>query len=95
MKFTLYNIGKTDNKYIKEGINDYTERIGHFINFSTLDLPDIKQKKNLSPETIKQKEGELLIRSFANTDIIVLLDENGTEYKSPVPAARFGAFGTN
>jgi 23S rRNA (pseudouridine1915-N3)-methyltransferase len=82
MKFTLYNIGKTDNKYIKEVIGDYSERIGHFIDFSIVDLPDIKQKKNLSPDNIKQKEGELLSRFLSKSDIIVLLDENGTEYSS-------------
>jgi 23S rRNA (pseudouridine1915-N3)-methyltransferase len=82
MKFTLYNIGKTDSKYIKEGIGDYLKRIGHFIDFAFVDLPDIKQKKNLSPENIKQKEGEMLLKYLTKTDIIVLLDEEGTEYSS-------------
>jgi len=82
MKFTQYNIGKTDSKYIKDGIDDYLKRIGHFIDFTIVDIPDIKQKKNLNPDTIKHKEGESLMRFLTKTDIIVLLDENGTEYTS-------------
>jgi 23S rRNA (pseudouridine1915-N3)-methyltransferase len=82
MKFTLYNIGKTDIRYINEGISDYSKRIGHFIDFTVTDLPEIKNKKNFSPDTIKQKEGELLIKFLAKTDVIILLDENGTEFKS-------------
>jgi 23S rRNA (pseudouridine1915-N3)-methyltransferase len=82
MKFTLYNVGKTDNNYIKEGIGDYLKRIGHFIDFSVVDLPEVKQKKNLTPENIKLKEGEMLLKYLSKTDIVVLLDENGTEYTS-------------
>jgi 23S rRNA (pseudouridine1915-N3)-methyltransferase len=82
MKFTLYNIGKTDSKYIVEGLNDYSKRIGYFLDFSVIDIPELKQKKNFSPDMIKQKEGELLIRYLSKTDILVLLDEKGTEYKS-------------
>jgi 23S rRNA (pseudouridine1915-N3)-methyltransferase len=82
MKLSLYNIGKTDSNYIKEGLADYSKRISHFVDFSVVDIPEIKQKKNLSPEIIKHKEGELLLRYLSKTDIIILLDENGAEYKS-------------
>jgi len=82
MKITLLNIGKTDSAIIREGITDYQKRLGFFIDFSIVDLPDIKQAKNLSSEQIRQKEGELIIKSVIKADIVVLLDEKGTEYSS-------------
>ena len=82
MKFTLFNIGKTDISYIRQGIDDYQKRIGHFIDFTIIDLPEIKQTKNFSPELIRQKEGELLIKNLNKIDICILLDEKGAEYNS-------------
>jgi 23S rRNA (pseudouridine1915-N3)-methyltransferase len=82
MKFQLYNIGKTDTDFLATGINNYLERLKHFIDFSIIDLPVLKQGKNLSAETYKQKEGEIIKKAVIKCDIVVILDENGTEYDS-------------
>lgn len=82
MRITLYNIGKTDQNYVKEGISDYQKRIGFFVDFKIVDLPEIKNAKSLSPQLIKQKEGETLIKSLDKGDIVILLDENGSLFSS-------------
>ena len=33
MKITLLAIGKTNAKYLQEGIEQYTKRLGHYITF--------------------------------------------------------------
>lgn len=82
MKITLFNIGKTDNSLIREGISDYQKRIAYFVDFTIVDIPEIKQAKNLSPDQVKQKEGAALLKSLIKCDLIVLLDENGIQYSS-------------
>jgi 23S rRNA (pseudouridine1915-N3)-methyltransferase len=82
MKFLLYNIGKPDADFLVAGINTYRERIKHFLDFTITDLPEIKNGKNLSAESYKQKEGEIIKKAISKCDIVVLLDENGTEYDS-------------
>ncbi len=82
MKFTFYNIGKTDRSYLQEGIEDYCHRIEHFIDFSIIDIPGIKSSQNLPDGMIRKKEGEALKKVLQKHDVIVLLDENGNEMNS-------------
>jgi 23S rRNA (pseudouridine1915-N3)-methyltransferase len=82
MKFILYNIGKSDADYLIDGINEYHLRIKHFIDFSITDLPAIRRGRNFTAETYKQKEGEIIRKATSKSDIIIILDENGTEYDS-------------
>ena len=56
MKTTLIQVGKTVNKYFAAGINDYTERIGHYMPFDIQTIPEIKNTKNLSEELQKKKK---------------------------------------
>ena len=45
-------------------------------------IADVKNSKSLSEEQQKVKEGELILKSVASTDYLVLLDERGKEYTS-------------
>lgn len=82
MKITLVCIGKTDDKYIQEGIDKYNKRLKHYITFNIVVLPDVKNVKNLSQSQQKEKEAELFNKHIQNTDCVVLLDERGKEYSS-------------
>lgn len=82
MKISLICIGKTDDKYVNEGIDTYTKRLKHYIGFQLVVLPDVKNSKHLSQEQQKQKEGELLLKNILPQDTVVLLDERGTQFRS-------------
>ncbi len=81
MKTTLVAIGKTDDSYIRTGIDKYVNRLRHYISFDVQVLPDVKNK-NLSAEQQKLAEAKLLLPFFAPSDIVVLLDEGGQEFTS-------------
>ena len=61
---------------------DYTERIGHYMPFEVLTIPELKNTKSLSEEQQKVHEGELMMRHFQASDTVVLLDEHGKERRS-------------
>ena len=82
MKITLICIGKTDDHHIIEGIDIYTKRLKHYVNFQIITVPDIKNSKNLSEGQQKEKEAQQLLKNINNQDYIILLDENGKEYTS-------------
>lgn len=82
MKITLLTIGKTEDNYLREGIEKYIKRLKHYINFKIVELPDVKNTKNLSEDQQKAKEGELIVKSLTNTDHVILLDERGQEFSS-------------
>lgn len=82
MKITLIAIGKTEDKYLIEGIDKYLSRLKHYINFSMVIIPDVKNTKNLTEAQQKTKEAELIAKQLNNSDIVVLLDEKGKKFSS-------------
>ncbi|MBC7615871.1 MAG: 23S rRNA (pseudouridine(1915)-N(3))-methyltransferase RlmH [Pedobacter sp.] len=82
MKITLIAIGKTEDKYLIEGIEKYLSRLKHYINFNLLIIPDVKNTKNLSEAQQKSKEAEVIQKQIGPGDVIVLMDEKGGKYSS-------------
>ena len=82
MKITLLTIGKTEDKYLLEGIDKYLKRLKHYIQFSISELPELKNTKNLSEDLQKSKEAELIFKEITSADHVILLDEKGTEFSS-------------
>jgi 23S rRNA (pseudouridine1915-N3)-methyltransferase len=82
MKITFLTIGKTEDKYLLVGMEKYLKRLKHYITFKVLELPELKNTKNLSEDQQKTKEAELIFKNISNTDQLILLDENGVNYSS-------------
>lgn len=82
MTIRLIAIGKTDSKELQSLISNYVKRLGHYIKFELVILPDIKNVKNLSEKQQKSKEGELILSKISNSDVLVLLDEKGKQFTS-------------
>ena len=82
MKIKLLAIGKTDDKNLIALITMYQKRLKHYINFDLEIIPDIKKAKNLTENQQKEKEGDLILQQLSPTDVLVLLDEKGQEFRS-------------
>ena len=82
MKITLIAIGKTEDKYLIDGIEKYLNRLKHYINFNLLIIPDVKNTKNLTEAQQKSKEAESIHKQISNSDVVVLMDEKGKKYTS-------------
>ncbi|HAD03005.1 MULTISPECIES: 23S rRNA (pseudouridine(1915)-N(3))-methyltransferase RlmH [Macellibacteroides] len=82
MKISLIVIGKTDASYFVDAINEYKNRLVHYIPFEMEIIPDIKNVKNLREEQQKEKEGELILKMLQPGDYLVLLDEHGKSFTS-------------
>ena len=82
MKTLLILVGKTTDKHFQASINDYVERIGHYMPFEMVTIPELKNTKHLSEQQQKVAEGELILRQLQAQDTVVLLDEHGHELRS-------------
>lgn len=82
MKTVLILVGKTTDKHFQAGINDYVERIGHYMPFELVTIPELKNTKNLTEEQQKTAEGELILKQIKASDDVILLDEHGKEFRS-------------
>ena len=82
MKFTLLVVGRTVDKHFTALISEYTGRVSHYVPFDMEVIPELKNTKSLSVQQQKDKEGELILKSLQPTDMVVLLDEHGQEFRS-------------
>ncbi len=82
MKTIIILVGKTVNKHFIAGIEDYSERISHYMPFEIVTIPELRNTKNLSEEQQKISEGDLILRQIQPSDTVVLLDEHGKEFRS-------------
>ena len=81
MKIQLLITGKTTDARLVSLIDDYRERLKHYVPFELVILPDIKNAKSLTQDQLKAAEGEAILAKVGTTDV-VLLDEHGAEYRS-------------
>ena len=82
MKITLLTVGKTDRDWVKQGLELYISRLKHYIPFSLIEIPELKNVSALSTEQIKTKEGELILKHIRPADDLLLMDERGKMYTS-------------
>ena len=83
MKILLIVVGKTDQQWLTDGINQYVDRLSHFSQFEMQVIPDIKNTKNMDEAVQKVREGEQILKLLQPSDDVWLLDDKGREMTSP------------
>lgn len=82
MKISLLVVGKTTTGYLKTGIDDYANRLRHYVTFDIQYLPDAKNVRYQSETQQKQLEGKNILSNLDKSDYVILLDEHGQEMTS-------------
>jgi len=82
MKITLLVVGKTTDKHLEVLIEEYVGRIGHYVPFQVVVIPELKNVKAVPQAQQKVMEGELILKAITPTTEMILLDEHGKERRS-------------
>ena len=82
MRLTLLVVGKTTDPRLVSLIEDYRQRLTHYLPFEIVVLPDLKNAKSLTEEQVKIAEGDAILRYLTPSMDVILLDEHGREYRS-------------
>lgn len=82
MKITLLVVGKTTDSRLSSLIEDYQQRLKHYVPFEFAVIPDVKNAKSLSPDQLKIAEGEAILSRLTPATEVLLLDEHGREFRS-------------
>lgn len=82
MKIIFLILGKTNNKYLQLMIEEYENRLKHYIHFETKMIPELKHTRNMPVSEQKEKEADLFLKQLEINDEVVLLDEKGKQYSS-------------
>lgn len=87
MKITFLTVGKTEDTYLKDGIEKYLKRLKHYTKLAIIEIDELKNTKALTQEQQKSKEAELILKKITPQDYVILLDENGSTLTSEKFAA--------
>ncbi len=79
MRYALYTIGKTQEKYLQTGIDIYRKKLTHYCQ---LDYEEIKAKKLSDPQQQRELHAKLILDKIESSDKVILLDERGSPYTS-------------
>ena len=82
MKIKLIAIGKTDEAYLKEGIDKYLKRLKHYVSFELIIINDVKVGKKSNVVLQKELEEKEILSKVNTNDYLILLDEKGGGYNS-------------
>jgi 23S rRNA (pseudouridine1915-N3)-methyltransferase len=77
MKFSFWSIGKSNESYIKEGVEIFTKRINHYFTAEWTIIPVPKNAGMMSEMDLKKKEGNIILEWLKPDDYLVALDEKG------------------
>ena len=82
MKILFLVVGRTVDKRLTSLIDEYAERVKHYMPFDMEIVPELKNTKSLTAEQQKEREADLLKKQMREGDYVVLLDEGGKEFRS-------------
>ncbi|MBR0196371.1 MAG: 23S rRNA (pseudouridine(1915)-N(3))-methyltransferase RlmH [Paludibacteraceae bacterium] len=82
MKIHLFMIGTTSDPRLQSLIDEYQQRLKHYVPFELVVIPDVKNAKSLSQEQLKTAEGEALLSRLTPSMDVILMDEHGKEFRS-------------
>ena len=82
MKLLFLSLGKSNDSYVAEGIDEFTKRISrHYkIEWSIISPP--RNAGSLNEADLKKKEAELILQKISKDDYLVALDERGKQMTS-------------
>ena len=85
MKIKIVTVGKLKEKYLKDGIAEYTKRISRFAKLEMIELTDEKtpdKASELENQKILETEGERILSKVGKRDFVVVLAIEGKTFSS-------------
>jgi 23S rRNA (pseudouridine1915-N3)-methyltransferase len=87
VKISFWSVGKTNEQYIKTGVEEFTRRITNYFKTDWTIIPVPKNAGMLSEMDLKKKEGEIILEWLSKDDYLVALDGKGKQISSEGLAA--------
>ena len=82
MKISFWSVGKNNEPYIKEGVEEFTRRISRYFKVKWSIIPLPKNAGMMSELDLKKKEGETILNWLSKDDYLVALEERGKQISS-------------
>lgn len=82
MKISFWSVGKNNEPYVKEGVEDFTRRISRYFKAEWNIIPMPKNSGVLPELELKKKEGEVILQLLGKDDYLIALEERGKQISS-------------
>ncbi|MBU5438042.1 23S rRNA (pseudouridine(1915)-N(3))-methyltransferase RlmH [Tissierella sp. MSJ-40] len=85
MNIRIVSVGKIKEKYIQDGIKEFSKRLSRYCNLEIIEVEDEKAPENLSEkeiEIIKSKEGERILSKIPQNSFVISLAIEGKSLSS-------------
>ena len=85
MNISIITVGKLKEKYLKDGILEYSKRLPRYCNLNIIEVQDEKAPENLSQkeeDQIKAKEGTSILKFIKENTYVIALAINGNMISS-------------
>ncbi len=85
MIIDIIAVGKIKEKYINEGIKEYSKRLSRYATLNIIGVDDEKAPENLSDkdqEIVKKKEGERILSKISQDAYVIALTIDGKSLSS-------------
>lgn len=85
MNIRIVSVGKIKERYIQEGIKEFSKRLSRYCNLDIIEIDDEKAPENLSEkemEKVKTKEGERILAKIPQNAFIISLEIEGKQLSS-------------
>ena len=82
MKICVVWVGKTNDNSFSQCIDNYLNRIKHYLTLEIMEIQDVKNAKSIEVNELRIREGNLILKSLKNDDYVILLDDKGKQYTS-------------
>lgn len=85
MKIKVITVGKLKEKYLKEGIAEYSKRLSRFTKLEFIELVDEKTPDKASPaenSLILKKEADRILAKISDRDFVIALAIEGKQFPS-------------
>ena len=79
MKIQIWSVGKSNETYVKAGIDEYSGRIRRYYPLEWNIIPVPKNAALLPEAELQQKEAEVLMAALKKDDFLVALDKRGKQ----------------
>jgi 23S rRNA (pseudouridine1915-N3)-methyltransferase len=87
MRIYFWSVGKANDAYVKEGIDVFTKRISYYYPVEWKIFSPSKNAATLAEDQLKKTEASQILNAIQPGDVLVALDEKGTQWDSPGLAA--------
>ena len=96
MKITLITVGKIKEKYLKDAIGEYSKRLSKYCKLDIVEVTDEKtpdQASEVVEDSIREKEGERILKYVKDDMFVITLEINGKMMSSEELAEKINQLG--